>query len=80
MEHDTINLDAQQPKAQEQPAQPMNLKLLTTKEACNLLSCNRATLYKWEKKGIISMVRISRKACRVRESDIIAIVNKGGIG
>lgn len=52
-------------------------KLLTLKEACEILRCHPNTLRQWDKKGILVAVRFGeRQDRRYRREDIIKLINK----
>lgn len=52
-------------------------KLLTLKQACEILQCHPNTLRQWDKKGILKAIRIGiKKARRYRKEDIENFINK----
>ena len=52
-------------------------KLLTLKEACEILKVHPNTLRQWDKKGILKAVRIGiKKVRRYRKEDIENFINK----
>lgn len=52
-------------------------ELLTLKEASLILKCHPNTLRQWDKKGILSAVRIGeRKDRKYRKSDIMKLLRK----
>jgi excisionase family DNA binding protein len=48
-------------------------KLLTTKEACELLRCSKPTLHRWKKAGLVPFLKIGVNV-RYRESDLKKII------
>jgi len=53
--------------------------LLTMGEACELIPCSRATLWRIIKAGRLSKVEIYPNAYRLRRSDVVALAQgKGG--
>lgn len=55
------------------------LGLYSLKEACELLKVHPQTLRQWDRKGILSAVRIGqRKDRRYRKEDIMKLINKKG--
>jgi len=52
-------------------------RLLTLKQACDMLGCHPNTLRAWDKKGYLVAVRIgTRGDRRYRRDEIMKIVNK----
>ena len=52
-------------------------KLLTLKEACEILKCHPNTLRQWDRKGILVAVRFGeRKDRRYRKEDILKLLTK----
>lgn len=52
-------------------------KLLTLKEACEILKVHPNTLRQWDNKGILKAVRIGvKKVRRYKEEDIIHFINR----
>ncbi len=49
--------------------------LLTMGEACELIPCSRATLWRIVKKGRLEKVELYPGAYRLRRSDVIALAN-----
>ncbi|MFO0971323.1 MAG: helix-turn-helix domain-containing protein [Candidatus Saccharimonadales bacterium] len=61
---------------QEQRKQP---KLLTLRQACELLNCHPNTLRAWDKSGYLVAVRIgTRRDRRYRREDVMKILKKNG--
>jgi len=61
--------------AQSERKQP---KLLTLKQACELLNCHPNTLRTWDNKGYLVAIRFgTRKDRRYKREDIIKILQKG---
>jgi excisionase family DNA binding protein len=53
-------------------------KLLTLKEACEILKVHPNTLRQWDNKGILKAVRIGvKKVRRYKKEDIETFINKG---
>ncbi len=51
-------------------------ELLTLKEACEILKCHPNTLRQWDKKGILSAIRIGvKRVMRYRKEDILKLLN-----
>jgi len=47
-------------------------ELITLKEACDILKCHPNTLRQWDKKGILSAIRIgAKKVMRYKKEDIL---------
>jgi len=47
-------------------------ELLTLKEACDILKCHPNTLRQWDKKGILSAIRIgAKRVMRYKKEDIL---------
>jgi excisionase family DNA binding protein len=52
-------------------------KLLTLKEACDILKVHPNTLRQWDNKGVLKAVRIGvKKVRRYKKEDIIEFINK----
>jgi len=52
-------------------------KLLTLKQACDMLSVHPNTLREWDKKGILKAVRIGQRGDRrYLEKDILKLLKK----
>ena len=52
-------------------------KLLTLKEACDILKVHPNTLRQWDNKGVLKAVRIGvKKVRRYKKADIIEFINK----
>ena len=52
-------------------------KLITLKEACEILKCHPNTLRQWDKKGVLPAIRIGvKRSMRYTESDILKFVKK----
>ena len=52
-------------------------KLLTLKEACEILKCHPNTLRQWDRKGILVAVRFGeRKDRRYRKEDILKLLEQ----
>jgi excisionase family DNA binding protein len=50
-------------------------ELITLKEACELLKVHPNTLRQWDKKGILTAVRIgAKRAYRYRKKDILKLL------
>lgn len=52
------------------------MQLLTIDEACRLLKISRKTLYNWMKRGKIPIVKLSNRAIRVKETDIMSLITE----
>ena len=52
----------------------MKRKLITTKQALDLLKVSRRTLFRYEKQGLIECKRINRRVIRWDESQINDLV------
>jgi excisionase family DNA binding protein len=53
-------------------------KLLTLRQASELLNCHPNTLRKWDKKGYLVAVRFgTRGDRRYRKEDVMKLLNKG---
>ncbi len=53
-------------------------ELITLKEACEILKVHPNTLRIWDKKGILTAVRIGEKRIRkYKKEDILKLINKG---
>lgn len=52
------------------------MNLLTIDEACRLLKISRKTLYNWMKRGKIPIVKLSNRAIRVKETDILSLITE----
>lgn len=53
-------------------------KLLTLKEACEILHCHPNTLRQWDKKGVLPAVRIGIKRLRrYKKESILRFMEKG---
>jgi len=52
-------------------------ELLTLKEACEILKCHPNTLRQWDKKGVLSAIRIGvKRVMRYRKEDILKLLNQ----
>jgi len=52
-------------------------ELITLKKACGILKCHPNTLRQWDKKGVLTAIRIGvRKDRRYKKSDIIKMLSK----
>ncbi len=52
-------------------------KILTLKEACELLNCHPNTLRNWDNKGILKAIRFGNRGDRrYKKNDIISIIHK----
>ena len=52
-------------------------ELLTLKEACEILKCHPNTLRQWDKKGVLSAIRIGvKKVMRYKKEDILKLLNQ----
>ena len=52
-------------------------ELITLKEACDILKCHPNTLRQWDKKGILSAIRIgAKKVMRYKKEDILKLLTK----
>lgn len=52
-------------------------KILTLKEACELLNCHSNTLRNWDNDGTLKAIRFGKRGDRrYRREDILAIINK----
>lgn len=52
-------------------------ELLTLKEACEVLKCHPNTLRKWDRKGILTAVRIGeRKMMRYPKKEIVRFLEE----
>lgn len=56
--------------------QPQN-RFLSVERTMELTDVSRTTLWHWERKGILKPVKIGRTV-KYRESDVIALIAKGG--
>lgn len=55
-----------------------NPRLLTLKQACEMLGCHPNTLRAWDKKGYLVAVRIgTRGDRRYKREDVMKLVNEG---
>ncbi|MCX7794864.1 MAG: helix-turn-helix domain-containing protein, partial [Thermodesulfovibrionales bacterium] len=54
----------------------VKVRLLNTREACNILKISKRTLYKYIKTGKLPCVRLSSKAIRIRETDIMELISE----
>ena len=61
-------------------AVPDDVRLLTTKEACETLGCGARTLWTWGALGLLKPVRVGTRFVRYRLSDIRSFldVQQGG--
>ena len=60
---------------QTEPKQP---RLLTLKQACELLNCHPNTLRAWDKKGYLVAVRLgTRGDRRYKREDVMKLLEKG---
>lgn len=50
------------------------MQLLTVDEACRMLKISRKTLYNDMKRGKFSVVKLSNRAIRIRETDIMSLI------
>jgi excisionase family DNA binding protein len=52
-------------------------ELLTLKEACEILKCHPNTLRQWDKRGVLSAIRIGvKRVMRYRKEDILKLLNQ----
>ena len=52
-------------------------KIITLKEACEILGCHPNTLRKWDNKGFLKAIRFGTRGDRhYRESDILKLLKK----
>ncbi|MCS7135306.1 MAG: helix-turn-helix domain-containing protein [Candidatus Aenigmarchaeota archaeon] len=51
-------------------------RLLSIKEACEILRLSKRTLYSYIKSGKLPCVRLSSKAIRLRETDIMELISE----
>ncbi len=52
-------------------------KILTLKQACELLNCHPNTLRNWDNKGILKAIRFGRRGDRrYNKEDILKILSK----
>lgn len=52
------------------------MNLLTVDEACKILKICRKTLYNYMKRGKIPVVKLSNRAIRIRETDIMSLISE----
>lgn len=51
-------------------------RLLTIREACDILKVSRKTLYGYLKAGKLPIVRLSNRAVRIKEVDIMSLIEE----
>lgn len=59
------------------PQQPPKNRFLSVERTMELTDVSRTTLWHWERKGILTPVKIGRTV-KYRESDVIELIEKGG--
>lgn len=52
------------------------MNLLTIGEACKILKVSRKTLYNYMRRGKIPVVKLSNRAVRIRETDIMSLISE----
>lgn len=52
------------------------MQLLTVDEACRMLKVSRKTLYNYIKRSKIPVVKLSNRAIRIRETDIMSLITE----
>lgn len=55
-------------------------KIISVKETCAILNCSSASLYRWEKSGILPFkkLKIGKYKVGYRLSDVLSYINQGG--
>ncbi len=56
---------------------PRKAKLLTAKQACEILGCSVKTLRSYEKAGRIESIHHSKRRVRYREDDVVTLTYGG---
>ncbi|WP_297212704.1 MULTISPECIES: helix-turn-helix transcriptional regulator [Thermodesulfovibrio] len=54
-------------------------RLLTIREACSLLKVSQKTLYRYLKDGKLPFVKLSNRAVRIKEVDIMNLITENTI-